>query len=342
MSHFQQWIEGIHANDSVRAVAQHSLRVRLAAVRHYLSLAAEKSGEDIEYVHQLRVYTRRSMAALTLYADLLPKKKTKKLRKTLRKIRNAAGVARDLDVLVHSHESDTGTGAHKLLEDVRQRRQAAQKPIEAIHEKLQRKNRFRLQVDRLLEETAETDSHLAFDSFGRWATAHLRKILKRFFEASPSNPNDLASLHRFRIHGKELRYAMELLSPAFPASFREQVYPVVEELQERLGEIHDHAVANTRFNKLISETKSKREIVHVRKLLGQERIKLDSLVAEFASWWTPEFEAKLRESFEQLSCDRQHRLPRRVSQRKHAAQTCERRKTVRPRPVCLGGHGSRT
>jgi CHAD domain-containing protein len=340
MSHFQQWIEGIHANDSVRAVAQHSLRVRLAAVRHYLSLAAETSGEDIEYVHQLRVYTRRSMAALTLYEDLLPKKETKKLRKTLRKIRNAAGVARDLDVLVHSHESDTGTGAHTFLEDVRQRRQAAQKPIEAIHEKLQRKNRFRLQVDRLLEETAETDSHLAFDSFGRWAIAHLRIILKRFFEASPSNPNDLTSLHRFRIRGKELRYAMELLAAAFPASFREQPYPVVEELQERLGEIHDHAVAKTRFDKWITRTKSKREIVHVRKLLGQERNKLDSLVAEFGTWWTPEFEAKLRESFQRISSDRQHRLPRKVSRRKHAAQIVSDAKTVKARPVSVGGHGS--
>jgi CHAD domain-containing protein len=275
----------------------------LDAVGHYLSLAAEKSGEDIEYVHQLRVYTRRSMAALTLYADLLPKKRTKKLRKTLRRIRNAAGVARDLDVLAHSHESDTGTGTHKFLEDVRQRRQSAQKPIEAIHEKLQRKNRFRLQVDGLLEETAERDSNLASASFGRWAAAHLRKILKRFFEASPSNPNDLTSLHRFRIHGKELRYAMELLAPAFPAAFREQLYPVVEELQERLGEIHDHAVARTRFVKWITRTTSKREIVHVRKLLGQERNKLDRLVAEFASWWTPEFEAKLRESFERLPSD---------------------------------------
>jgi CHAD domain-containing protein len=341
MPHFEQFIEVINPNDSVHAVAQHSLRVRLAAVSHYLSSAAEKSGEDKEYVHELRVFTRRSMAALTLYAGLLPKKAAKELRKTLRKIRNAAGVARDLDVLAHSHESDTGEGAHAFLEDVRLRRQAAQKPIVAIHRKLKRKNSFRHQVDTLLEKTNETDSHSAAGSFGRWATARLRKILKRFFKASPSNLHDLRSLHRFRIRGKELRYAMELLAPAYPAAFRMQLYPVVEELQERLGEIHDHAVAKTCFEKWIIETKSKREVVHVRKLLGQERGRLDTLVANFVSWWTPELEANLRESFQRLSTDRQHRLPRKASRREHSDQARERHKTVRPRPVCLGGHGSR-
>jgi CHAD domain-containing protein len=245
------------------------------------------------------------VATLKLYAGLLPKKEAKKLRKALRKIRNAAGVARDLDVLAHGHESDTGTGAHKFLEDVRQRREAAQKPIATIRRTLKRKNRFRHQIDVVLEKMAEEDTRLASDSFGRWANARLRKILKRFFKASPSSLHDLKSLHRFRIRGKELRYAMELLAPAFPAAFREQLYPAIEELQERLGDIHDHAVARTRFDRWINQIKSKREIVHMRKLLGQELDKLDTLVAEFASWWTPEFEAKLRESFERLSSDQQ-------------------------------------
>ena len=167
MPHFEQWIEGVTANDSVCAVAQHSLRVRLAAVRHYLSLAAVKSGEDVEYVHQLRVYTRRSMAALKLYANLLPKKEAKRLRKMLGKIRNAAGVARDLDVLTHSHESDTGKGAHKFLEDVRRRREAAQKPIVAIYRMVERKSRLRDRVDALLEKTANKDSCSAAGSFGK-------------------------------------------------------------------------------------------------------------------------------------------------------------------------------
>jgi CHAD domain-containing protein len=333
MPHFEQWIEGVTANDSVCAVAQHSLRVRLAAVRHYLLLAAVKSGEDVEYVHQLRVYTRRSMAALKLYANLLPKKEAKRLRKMLVKIRNAAGVARDLDVLAHSHESDTGKGAPKFLEDVRRRRETAQKPIVAIYRMSERKNKLRDQVDALLEKTANKDSCLAAGSFGKWANARLGKTLKRFYKASPSDLNDLRSLHRFRIRGKELRYAMELLAPAFAVEFREELYPAVEELQERLGKIHDHAVAKTRFHSWISETKSKGEVIHVRKLFEQERGKLDTLLGEFASWWTPEFEASVRESFQRLSSNRLRKLPRELSRRELSGPACEQRKTAKVRPI---------
>jgi hypothetical protein len=115
---------------------------------------------------------------------------------------------------------------------------------------------------------------------------------------------------------------MELLAPAFAVEFREQLYPVVEELQERLGEIHDHAVAKSRFHRWISETESKREAVHLQKLFEQERGKLDKLCMDFASWWTPEFEAKLRRSFQRLSSDRQSALPREFSRREVSGQAC--------------------
>jgi CHAD domain-containing protein len=262
------------------------------------------------------------MAALKLYTNVLPKKETKRLRKTLSRIRKAAGVARDLDVLALSHASDTGTGAHKFLADVRQRRKAAQKPIVAIYRLLEKKHDFHHQIEPLLEKTVGKPPCSAAGSFGNWAAARLRKILQRFFKASPSDLDDLKSLHRLRIRSKELRYAMELLAPAFAAEFREQLYPVVEELQERLGEIHDHAVAKSRFHRWISETESKREAVHLRKLFEQERDKLDKLRMDFASWWTPEFEANLQASFQRLSRDRQSTLLREFSRREVLGQAC--------------------
>ena len=50
-------------------------------------------------------------------------------------------------------------------------------------------------------------------------------------------------LHAFRIEGKQLRYAMEIFAGAFPPAFRGELYPLVEQLQERLGKINDHATA---------------------------------------------------------------------------------------------------
>ena len=69
----------------------------------------------------------------------------------------------------------------------------------------------------------------------------MQKTVQKFFKAEPSNVGDVNALHRFRIRGKELRYAMELLAAAFPVGFRDELYPVVEQLQELLGDIIDHA-----------------------------------------------------------------------------------------------------
>lgn len=297
MAQFDKWIDGISANDSVCESAQHSLSARLAAVEHYLPLAADCADDDIECVHQLRVYTRRSMAVLKLYADLLPKKEARWFGKTLRRIRRAAGNARDLDVLAESIEDDTDKEARKFLADIRQRRKAAQRPIVAIHRKLKRHGRLRHRIEDLLQKTAPqaTDG-----PFGSWATVRLRKTLQRFFRASPSDRRDLGSLHRFRIRGKELRYTLELLAPAFSNELRDELYPVVEQLQERLGEIHDHVVAIARFRRLVAKAKSKKKAFHVRKLLERDVVALDKRLREFSSWWTPEFETQFRDSFERL------------------------------------------
>ena len=39
----------------------------LGTVWHYLPLAAEQPGDDVEHVHQLRVATRRAGAALSIF-----------------------------------------------------------------------------------------------------------------------------------------------------------------------------------------------------------------------------------------------------------------------------------
>src|SRR5207248_2386197 len=69
-------------------------------VRHFLPLAVDKPHEDAEHVHQLRVGTRRAAAALRVFADALPHKLLKGTRRTLRRIRRAAGDARDWDVFL--------------------------------------------------------------------------------------------------------------------------------------------------------------------------------------------------------------------------------------------------
>ncbi|HUG17662.1 MAG TPA: CHAD domain-containing protein, partial [Planctomycetaceae bacterium] len=90
MPQFDKWINDLSAIDPVGRVARRSVRLRLEAVGYYLPLAAKHAGENIEHVHQLRVWTRRALAALDLFTELLPKAEEKWFRKTLHKIRRAA------------------------------------------------------------------------------------------------------------------------------------------------------------------------------------------------------------------------------------------------------------
>ena len=53
-----KWVQGVSPDDRTTDVAARTLQAWLAAVLHYLPLAAEKAEEDVEYVHLLRVWTR--------------------------------------------------------------------------------------------------------------------------------------------------------------------------------------------------------------------------------------------------------------------------------------------
>jgi CHAD domain-containing protein len=59
-----KWIKGISRGQPLHKAAHRILESRLSAVSHWLPLAAEKSDEDVEYVHQLRVSSRRAVEAV--------------------------------------------------------------------------------------------------------------------------------------------------------------------------------------------------------------------------------------------------------------------------------------
>src|SRR5262245_59267031 len=101
MPPLSKWIDRLSADADVRAAARQSLEDRLSAVHFWLPVAARNLSHDGEPVHQLRVSTRRASAALKLYRDWLPRDRYRWLTRRLHKIRRAANVARDLDVLAH-------------------------------------------------------------------------------------------------------------------------------------------------------------------------------------------------------------------------------------------------
>ena len=67
-----KWVEGVSPKQPLHEAAYRILESRLSAVWHWLPLAAEKSDEDVEYVHQLRVSTRRAVEAGDLVQQSAP------------------------------------------------------------------------------------------------------------------------------------------------------------------------------------------------------------------------------------------------------------------------------
>lgn len=303
-----KWIPGISPDDRTSDVAGRTLGFRLAAVQHYLPLAAEKADEDIEFVHELRVATRRTTAALRLYADMLPRRRTARMEMRLKQIRRAAGDARDFDVLAQRlSDNHYDAEAQRFLEKVRSRRRKAQRPIQAVHRRLKKDDRFDGWVQKLLRGVrpkGKTDAERKDPRFGEWARTHLRRIVNRFFKAATTDDTDAPTLHRFRIRAKELRYEMELLAAAFPPDFIEKLYPVVEILQQHLGEISDHATAQAGLRKRIDTANDSSESDHLRTLLKDETDRLNQSRRTFLQWWTLQRKEDLRARFNELFAGR--------------------------------------
>ncbi len=294
-----KWIEGLDPGGSPTEAAHRCLDQRLQAVRHFLPLAANHAADDVEYVHELRVATRRSMAALRLFAPMLPQKQNRAVLKDLRHTRETAGTARDLDVMVAHHADDPGSQGKRFLKDLRRRRAEAQKPIRAQCKRLSKHDRLRRRSERLLDAIRVRGEGAPPQRFDAWARIRLREVVEDFFAADPTDPTDLAALHHFRIRAKRLRYAMELLAPAFPEALYNGLYPQLEALQDDLGEINDHAVAVARFEGWLED--DGRRAKRLKALLRVEHEALDRALDAFQQRWDRAQKTRLRAGFEALA-----------------------------------------
>lgn len=288
---WSKWIAGISPNTPVELAAIRSLEVRLAGVCHFLLCAASEGLEEPEHVHQLRVCSRRALAAVELYSAILPRRYVKWFEKCLRRIRRAAGKARDLDVIAHRHAQDRGSAARRFLERIQRRRRKVQQPIIALGETCRD---FKQQSNRLLAKI-ESPKNNACD-FAAWAMAKLKPLARQFFKRQPADPRDLVALHRFRICAKELRYGMELLAPAFPAEFRVELYATIERLQDLLGSINDHAVAITRLERWTRKSRGGKKS-HLVQVLEREKFGLQMAIKRFETSWTSDAAAKTQAAF---------------------------------------------
>jgi CHAD domain-containing protein len=289
-----KWIDGICAECAVADAASRSLDARLRTVIHWLPLAAYLHDQDVEHVHRLRVSTRRAIAALKLFGDSLPRGAARWMKKRLKKIRRAAGDARDLDVLAMRLSHDYGQRADAIITLIAERRAAAQPAIVAVAQRCSRHDQFVRKTGKLLSAIRPTTQASGQPArFADWAGEQLAQAARRFFAASPGHTSDTTLLHQFRIRAKALRYTIELVAPAFGAELRDVHYLVVEELQERLGRIQDHVTASARLSEW-AEAACHSAHAPMHDIAQEELNRMHEAVSEFHEWWNPQRADELR------------------------------------------------
>jgi CHAD domain-containing protein len=177
---------------------------------------------------------------------------------------------------------------------------------------LTKNKRFKCRIKELvrrLSSGSKEKEDLTGRRFGDWAKAKLHGMVTEFFQAAPCPDPNISALHKFRIRGKQLRYGMELLAGAFPPTLREQLYPMVEELQEKLGEINDRATARRRFQQRIDAAQDAVDAEQWSALLKREEARLEEARRAFLQWWNLGREAQLRAGFDQYLADGFERAP---------------------------------
>jgi CHAD domain-containing protein len=291
-----KWISDLDAATPLADAARHVLTVRLEVVRDHLPLALNKADQNTEHVHQLRVGTRRAGAALEIFSCCLPEKPYRTARKTLRSIRRAAGAARDWDVFLLALTSPERpptpkqrAGIDFLIGYTVAQRDAAQVHLQVVAED------YPFSFDRFLAETvaAVHKPHRVEegDALIDLARPMLSRLLRELETAASDDLEDYEHLHRVRIIGKRLRYAMEVFADCFARPFREELYPAVEQMQEILGRANDSHVAMLRLENLREKLRKtipeqwKDYKTGIEALLRFHRDRLPRERQRFIEWW---------------------------------------------------------
>jgi len=291
-----KWISNLKPESPLAEAARHVLFVRLQVVKDHLPRAVLEADDDIEYVHQLRVGTRRADAALRIFKACLPKKVHSKARHRLRQLRRSAGAARDWDVFLadllareQKEDAKHRAGLDFLIGYALGQRAAAHNELEVVHQELG--PIFEEFLARTVEAVRPPQDDPAPTILVDLARPMLFDRLHDLEQAALGDLNDYAQLHQVRIAGKRLRYAMEVFADCFDPTFRDKLYPRVEHLQDILGRANDSHVAAARLTELRDRIRSvcptawRRLQPGIEQLLRMHQRRLPLERRRFLKWW---------------------------------------------------------
>lgn len=244
-----KWIEGLTGRTPIVDAARLVLTARLGTVARLLTCAGERA--DPEYAHQLRVSTRRASAALAAFRDCLDPDAVEQAHRRLRRIRRAAGAARECDVHAgvfdalaeRAHEAQRAV-IDLLRERVACERDKAARDIVKAARKTPRRKLRALRDDLIgsARGPAGNPGDAGRPDPGTLAEAAapvIASLTERLRTAAEEDLGVPEHLHTLRLRAKGLRYALEIFAPCFGPGLRETTLPRLAALQDLLGGVND-------------------------------------------------------------------------------------------------------
>ena len=228
-----------------------------------------RQNEDIEYLHRMRVASRRLRSLSPLVGDCLPARQAVRWRKRLRRVTRALGDARDADVqaafledaLKACRNDRHRPGLERLLLRFRQRRSALQAPLMDTLERLasgRRMQRMEMALRYLLATSQlYADDESAGHTFDRCRSAIMRRLQGVLAAAATiRGPDCSTELHTTRIAVKRLRYTMQAFAPLYPDTLNDAIR-TARRLQDVLGNVHDCDVWADMLPQFLEEEKAR-------------------------------------------------------------------------------------
>ena len=216
-----------------------------------------QSGENIEFLHDMRVASRRLRETFELFGMFYRPSKLKKILNQVKNLTRILGLPREMDVnlaLLQGFEGESDpvvlTTFEHLLE-VFERKQAKarrkmHRTFEAFDLKALRAEWLGFAQTALLVPKPQSilsgiQREFESEAYLRQTTAILRQKASpiQAFRSAPLQSETDENLHRLRIALKKFRYALEIYDPLHGHRF-ERAIQLAKELQDVLGKVHDY------------------------------------------------------------------------------------------------------
>lgn len=184
-----------------------------------------REARDIEFVHRMRVSSRRLRTALRLFEPCFPAKPFRRWQREMRAITRALGRARDLDVQIAAvadfveplRDARLRPGVRRLLLRLTQKRERAQRKVLSRLADFQASGASESMAAVLsplaIQPRCATPSPVLLQDVREWVRHGLNAVLE--YEPYVAQARAVKELHSLRIAAKHLRYTLEIVEPLF-------------------------------------------------------------------------------------------------------------------------------